>query len=303
MNTNNAILITIDVEDWFQVENFKRWISFSSWPSYKLRVENNIHQILDLLDSTKTCKRYTPNDSRDVPKATFFILGWIAKRIPHLVREIHHRGHEVASHGFNHNLYTDLPLQELKTDLTDSRKYLEDIIGSRIYGHRAPSFSINEKILKVIAECGYSYDSSYNSFAMHDRYGHIDVSQNDRKGIAIKLGKNFHELPISNIKIGRTIFPMGGGAYFRLIPLFLFKMGVKLILAREHAYIFYLHPWEIDPNQPRVNSAFLSYKFRHYTNLRKNREKLATFFESFNESRFITCRQYLEQELSDEYQG
>lgn len=301
MDAKKVILITVDVEDWFQVENFKQWISFTSWPSYELRVEKNIHHLLDLFDSTRSSSRSGNQTTDDKFKATFFVLGWLAKRIPHLIREIHHRGHEIASHGFNHKLYTHLSTKELKADLKDSKKRLEDIIGSCIYGHRAPSFSINAKILKTIEECGYQYDSSYNSFAFHHRYGRINVSQNGKKGIAIALNQKFYELPVSNVKIGNMVLPLGGGAYFRLIPLPLFKMGVRTILTQEHAYLFYLHPWEIDPGQPRMHSAFLSYKFRHYTNINKNRIKLSKFLNAFSESRFSSCRQYLHQKILNGY--
>jgi len=283
----NHILITIDVEDWFQVENFKQYIPFSSWNSYELRVEKNTHKILDLLDSQHS----NPIN----PKVTFFILGWIAERLPHLVREIHARGHEVASHGYYHNLCNKQSVQDLKKDLKYSKKLLEDIIGSRVVGYRAPSFAINDDILKIIEDCGYLYDSSYNSFSMHGRYGRLNLSQNGRKGIAFQISDTFYELPISNIKFWNRIFPFGGGAYFRLIPYFLFRMGVKSILNSEKTYLLYLHPWEIDPKQPRLNNASIFFKFRHYVNLNKTAFKLASFIETFKECSFITCRHYLKQ--------
>ncbi|MFV9645920.1 MAG: XrtA system polysaccharide deacetylase [Desulfobacterales bacterium] len=284
----NHILITIDVEDWFQVENFKQYIPFSLWDSYELRVEKNTHKILDILDSQHS----NPTN----PKATFFILGWIAERLPHLVREIHARGHEVASHGYCHNLCNQQSKEDIKKDLSDSKKMLEDIISAPIYGYRAPSFSIDKDILKIIQDCGYLYDSSYNSFSMHGRYGQLSLSQNGRKGIAFQIADpRFYELPISNIKLWNHIFPFGGGAYFRLIPYFLFRMGVKSILNSEKTYLLYLHPWEIDPEQPRVNSASTFFKFRHYVNLNKTASKLASFIETFKECGFITCHHYLEQ--------
>ena len=304
------ILITIDIEDWFQVENFKQYIPFSSWDSYELRVEKNTHKILDLLDTNPTNSTNPTN-----PKATFFILGWIAERLPHLVREIHARGHEVASHGYNHNLCNQQSYEELKTDLADSKKLLEDIISAPIYGYRAPSFSIDKDMLKIIQDCGYLYDSSYNSFSMHGRYGQLSLSQNGRKGIAFQIPKTDHatstksssinhqssilyELPISNIKLWNHIFPFGGGAYFRLIPYFLFRMGVKSILNSEKTYLLYLHPWEIDPKQPRLNRASIFFKFRHYVNLNKTASRLASFIETFKECSFITCRHYLEQTVT-----
>ncbi|MBW2591051.1 MAG: polysaccharide deacetylase family protein [Deltaproteobacteria bacterium] len=167
----STILLTIDVEDWFQVENFKRHIPFSTWSSYELRVEKNVHRFLDLFDSIKVANNpatsnqqpairnmepghelsaisYEESSKKNI-KATFFILGWIAERLPHLVREIQDRGHEVASHGFNHNLCTEESKRRLKQDLLDSKKLLEDIIGVPVSGYRAPSFSISDNTLKV----------------------------------------------------------------------------------------------------------------------------------------------------------
>ena len=234
---SGTILITIDVEDWFQVENFKSLIPFSSWPSRELRVEKNTRQLLDILGHRR---------------ATFFILGWIAERLPGLVRDIHDQGHEVASHGYHHNLCNQQSVKELEKDLADSKKRLEDIIGASVVGYRAPSFSINEDVLKVIESCGYRYDSSFNSFAMHDRYG-----------------------------------------YFRLIPFPIFRMGIRQIMESDGTYLFYMHPWELDPGQPRVNDAPPSYKFRHYTNLKRVRSKLSGLFKAFRRSEFVTCRDYL----------
>ncbi|MFP3927921.1 MAG: polysaccharide deacetylase family protein, partial [Desulfobacteraceae bacterium] len=159
------ILLTIDVEDWFQVENFKPCIPYSTWSSRDLRVERNTHRLLDLFDSTILN-----------PRATFFILGWIGERLPSLIREIHARGHEVASHGCNHELLSSLDAQALIKDLNKSKSLLEDIIGSRVYGYRAPSFSIDKEILGYIRDAGYLYDSSYNSFSLHGRYGRLPIS-------------------------------------------------------------------------------------------------------------------------------
>jgi len=393
------ILLTIDVEDWFQVENFKQYISFSSWPSRELRVEKNTHRILDLLDSqsvqqrkdtetenqpsfrrkrialsplhprpprlsendggqagAKKAKEKTQKTSKSCLtklKATFFILGWIAERLPSLVREIHARGHEVASHGYFHNLCSECSTEALKEDLTKSKKLLEDIIGEAVFGYRAPSFSINHDILQIIRDCGYLYDSSYNSFAIHGRYGKINISENGKQGIVLPiydvqnrepgtLNRETHilyELPISNLHFrmpfsfacpvkffrkdskvypvelkGRSggqdltgelsalsleqnkygfVLPWGGGGYFRLTPFPLFKLGVNSILKKNHAYVFYFHPWELDPEQPKVRNASPSYKFRHYTNLSKTRAKLLELIQNFTHCNFITCSQYV----------
>jgi polysaccharide deacetylase family protein (PEP-CTERM system associated) len=277
------ILLTFDVEDWFQVENFKQCIPFSSWKDRPFRFEDNTYLILDLLDQFNV-------------KATFFVLGWNAQCAPKLIHDIHTRGHEVASHGYYHNLCHLQSGCALRDDLLNSKKILEDAIGSPVYGYRAPSFSINEKILKVIEECGFLYDSSFNSFGTHSRYGHIDLSRNGKNGVAFQVSENFYELPISNMKLGKYIFPWGGGGYFRLIPSPLFRWGVRSILKKETGYIFYLHPWEIDPEQPKVQKAPILYKFRHYTNLDKSLMKLSSFLETFRKYQFVTCHQYLQRQ-------
>ena len=399
---NHYFLLTIDVEDWFQVENFKQYIPFASWSSYELRVEKNTHRLLDLLDSVScqpSAVSSQPSDNLNQTEShssqfnidhgpestddrqdkkvrgTFFVLGWLAERLPNLVREIHSRGHEVASHGYYHNVCNEQSHEDLKADLCDCKKLLEDIIGAPVFGYRAPSFSINNDILKIIEECGYLYDSSYNSFSMHGRYGHLDLSRNCRRGIALKItstkhqkpllreiftplnsktiqpghdsdsevypvkslpnetrslfnngksrftgayltgakskippgrrplragGQNlkskiFYELPISNLTFAHQVFPWGGGGYFRLIPFTLFKIGIKYILKQENAYLFYFHPWEIDPEQPRVNKASSFYKFRHYINLSKTHIKLSKLIENFTHCNFITCSQYLDE--------
>jgi polysaccharide deacetylase family protein (PEP-CTERM system associated) len=335
MNNRKYILLTIDVEDWFMVENLKPWIPFSSWSSYDLRVERNTHRLLDLFDSIElksprikkngkyrfrqsarlridqnlkskcdsyTEKHYKPiskrqqasgNELTNKVRATFFVLGWIAERLPNLVKEISARGHEVASHGYDHRLSNQLAPDALESELISSKKSLEDIIGAHVYGFRAPSFSINEKTLIDIRDSGYLYDSSYNSFSIHKRYGQVNFEQSNRRGIGFKLSNNFYELPISNLKIVNGIIPLGGGAYFRLIPTFLFKKGIKTILKNEDAYLFYIHPWEIDAEQPRLAQIPLLNKFRHYFNLEKTCSKLIDFIDSFSYCRFIPCSHYL----------
>ncbi len=148
LEEKKTILLTFDVEDWFQVENFKDYIPFSSWDSYNLRVEKNTHTILNLLDSFSF-----------KPKATFFVLGWIAKRLPNLVKEIYRRGHEVANHGNLHHLCTNQSSQEIIEDLRISKELLENIIGNRVHGYRAPSFAINNDILKLVKQTGHLYET------------------------------------------------------------------------------------------------------------------------------------------------
>jgi len=338
VDPNNHFLFTVDVEDWFQVENFKSLIPFDSWNTKDLRVERNTHRILDLLDSAGSVAS---------PKATFFILGWIARKLPHLVREIHFRGHEVASHGVNHHLCTDQSKNALVSDLTESKSLLEDIIGSPIQGYRAPSFSINNDILKIIEDAGYRYDASYNSFDKHGRYGKISTGGLKKKGIAFQISDGFFTIPVSNLNISFNrrksnsnqapeyansvmpdlirhpaaalnhdfrhndnskvpqphrqsknnpiMTPLGGGGYFRLIPYIIFRQGIKSILNQEGAYSFYLHPWELDPSQPRVTDAPQLMKFRHYVNLSSTKNKIQRMLADFKSCHFITCNNYLDK--------
>ena len=285
---NQYILFTVDLEDWFQVENLKPGISRASWSSRELRVEKNTHHILNILDSIKQESGYGPS------RATFFVLGWIAERLPRLVREIHSRGYEVASHGYSHQCCYDFPPDEVKKDLLDSKNLLEDIIGDRVDGYRAPSFSINDDVLKIIESCGYSYDSSYNSFSANRRYGQIQFAGCPTEGISVKISDSFSELPISNLHWKNIVLPWGGGGYFRLIPPGLFCKGVKSILKREGAYVFYVHPWEIDPDQPRVNAIPVSYRFRHYVNLGRTQQKISSLLSHMERCCFVSCRTYLD---------
>lgn len=315
---NHTILLTFDVEDWFQVENFKQCIPFSSWPSCELRVEKNVHRILDLLDSIKlnnstnstnssnpinssnpsnpsnpTTTQHLTLKTQNSPKGTFFVLGWIAERLPHLLREIQARGHEVASHGYDHVLCREQSAEDLKNDLLKSKKLLEDITGAPIYGYRAPGFSVNRDILSLIEDSGYLYDSSFNSFRLNKRYGQIELNGNNGNGILHKISDSFYEIPITNLRIGRQALPWGGGGYFRLIPAQLFKYGVQSILKNQGAYLFYLHPWEIDREQPQVPGVKKSLKLRHYLNLDNTYSKLSSMLNCFKQCHFSTLIQYI----------
>lgn len=287
-NKCSSVLITVDVEDWFQVENFKPWIPFENWDKYELRVEKNVNLLLDLFDSLDKSRV-----SGLQVKATFFILGWLAERLPHMVREIHHRGHEVASHGCFHQLPNRLDPDALFHDLRDSKTLLEDIIGDDVVGYRAPSFAIDETVLAAVEKSGYRYDSSYNSFALHGRYGRVDLSKGKKRGIAISLSRNFWLLPVSNLNLGRFVFPWSGGGYFRLLPFFLFKQGINKIIKADLAYVIYLHPWEIDPGQPKVQEAYPMYRFRHYINLKRTFRRLESLIQDFRNCSFVSCKEYL----------
>jgi peptidoglycan-N-acetylglucosamine deacetylase len=304
-----SFIISIDVEDWFQVENFKSQIHYDSWGKYELRVERNTHRLLDLLDTTrlKTASSrgaiHSNNNNGQTYRlsATFFFLGWLAERLPHLVKEIQARGHEIASHGYTHELCSNLSINHLRSDLLRSKQLLEDLTGTQVYGYRAPSFSIDNIILKLVEDCGYTYDASYNSFASHGRYGKLHTSAFQHKGIAYRISNTFYELPVSNWhllsnpakKNGHNSLPWGGGGYFRLIPSWIFQRGIRSIIQKQGAYHFYMHPWEIDPRQPRVHGLPRSYKFRHYINLQKTEAKLKKLITSFSQYHFFTCYDYL----------
>jgi polysaccharide deacetylase family protein (PEP-CTERM system associated) len=247
--------------------------------------------------SQKSSKSRLKEASRNRIKATFFVLGWLAERLPNLVREIKSRGHEIGSHGCNHELPKLLSIDDLKQDLSDSRKLLEDITGAEVVGYRAPSFAINDEILKIIEDVGYLYDSSYNLFGFHGRYGRISLNGTCKLGIGHKLSDNFYELPIGNLMINRWVLPLGGGAYFRIIPVSVFNLGIKKLLRHQDAYMFYAHPWEFDPEQPMVNQASFNFKFRHYTNLSKTQARLKSLIESFDDCQFVSCHEYLNTKL------
>ena len=294
-----AILITIDVEDWFQVENFKAWIPFETWARRELRVERNVHRLLELFDSIavapidSTTRNPKPETLNPRIRATFFILGWLAKRLPAMVREIRRHGHEVASHGFHHDLPQKLDPAALRQDLEKSKKLLEDILGQAVTGYRAPSFAVDRALLDTLAAAGYRYDSSYNSFALHGRYGKMTLPAGGTNSVARRLHNGILELPVSNLRVGGRVIPWAGGGYFRLMPTGLFIEGVRSILQRDNAYVFYMHPWEVDPGQPRVAQASRWFKFRHYVHLDRTAAKLRRLIESFSHCEFTTCRDYL----------
>lgn len=289
MNSAPAILLTIDVEDWFQVENLRPWFPPDTWNRQQLRVERNTHDILDTLDAITVAHPTNPT----TPKATFFILGWIAERLPGLVREIHKRGHEVASHGHGHMMCNQLDPGELEQDLIQSKKTLEDIIGSEVRGYRAPNFSTSDLALELTRKCAYRFDSSYNDFSRHGRYGTISAKRTDKTDAVIRIGNDFFELPISNLAIGKQTIPWGGGGYFRFLPPAVFNRGIRQILRRSGAYVFYMHPWEIDPGQPRIQEAKGLSGWRHYLNLDKTRGRLQQMISTFKRCNFPTCSQFL----------
>lgn len=258
--------ITIDVEDWFHVENLRWAVPRASWDRCELRVERNVDRILELMD-------------RSDVRGTWFVLGWVAARLPALVRRIAEAGHEVASHGFEHALIPTLSRGEFRDDAERSKKLLEDIIGAEVRGYRAPSFSITDEAIDALEDIGFLYDSSAFPVVAHDRYGRLAGVGADDAIVEIRPG--FHEVCVSCLSLGGRGIPWGGGGYFRLLPYRLFSAGVRRIQAEGRAYVFYLHPWEFDPGQPRPAGLRPSQTFRHYLNLARVEARFARLLADF----------------------
>lgn len=258
-------LLSFDIEDWFQCHNLRPGISRDSWDKRDFRVDENVTLLLDMLDE------------HDV-RATFFILGWVAERAPEMVEEITARGHEVASHGYDHQLLYNQSREEAREDIKQSVSILEKISGSKIYGYRAPSFSITDWATEILADLGFTYDSSLFRVPIHDRYGSLSL---DSTSTFAKLDNGLVEAQLPVVSISRFDIPWAGGAYFRLIPYSLYRRGV-IRAASEEPFIFYLHPWELDTGQPKVQDVPLNYRLRHYTNIKKTEPRLNRLLEEFD---------------------
>jgi len=252
-----TICLSFDVEDWFQVENLREKFPPQTWNKCELRVESNTRKILDLLD------KY------DV-KATFFVLGWIAERKPGLVKEIHSRGHEIASHGYGHIINYELNREEIYEDIKKSKELLESITDDKVVGYRAPNFSVTQDVIDALTTRGFEYDSSYHPFSGNQRYGQLVTNE---KGI-FKLNENLTEIPMSVWKSKFFELSIAGGGYFRLYPYHLFRKLTSSYLKKNDYMIMYFHPWEFDPEQPRVRDVKFSYRFRQYVGLNNNLWKL-----------------------------
>ncbi|MGB9081955.1 MAG: XrtA system polysaccharide deacetylase [Desulfuromonadaceae bacterium] len=262
--------LTIDVEDYFQVNAFARHIRQDQWDTYPLRVDGNTRRILDLLDSFSIT-------------ATFFILGWVAERLPALIKEIHRRGHEIACHGYGHELVYAIGPERFRSDIHRSKILLEDQCGERVNGYRAPSYSITGKslwALNILVEEGFTYDSSVFPI-IHDTYGIPDAQRFPHR-LQTEAGP-LMEFPLTTLPLrigGKEMrLPIAGGGYLRLLPAEFVAWGIKRINNQEkQPTVLYFHPWEIDPDQPRIKAGFKS-RFRHYLNLDKTEGKLAYLFK------------------------
>jgi polysaccharide deacetylase family protein (PEP-CTERM system associated) len=271
--------MTIDVEDYFHVSAFADVVSPASWDAYESRVCRNTERLLTLFESA------------DV-RATFFVLGWVADRFPRLIRDIHAAGHEIASHSYDHGLVYEKTPEEFRKDLQRARTAIEMAVGVTVRGYRAPSYSVTERslwALDVLISEQYEFDASIYP-VRHDRYGiprwprHIQLLK--------RSGGDLWELPGSTVARLGVNLPMGGGGYFRLLPYWWTQAGITRLNAQEHRpAVFYLHPWEIDPDQPRLNGRALS-RFRHYRNLELTEGRLRRLLKEF---RFGTVSDVLGQ--------
>jgi len=253
--------MTIDVEDWFHVENLRPAIDRGAWDGYERRVEANTQRCLERLDEAGA-------------SATFFVLGWVAKRCPQLVRDIADAGHEVASHGYGHELVTHLTPDAFTRDADRARGLLQDLSAQPIDGYRAPCFSITDWALPILRHLGHRYDSSYHPVAGHDRYGRIRGVDPDRTLTEILPG--FYEAAVATLPLLGRRLPWGGGGYFRLLPYSLYLAGLRKRLAAWRPVVFYLHPWELDARPPRLSARDGIPRlnaFRHYHGLDRTTDK------------------------------
>ena len=269
--------MSVDVEDYYQVSAFDRVVDRSSWEGRESRVVANTHRLLDLFDEAET-------------RATFFVLGWIAERHPELVRSIVSRGHELASHGYGHELIYNLTPEQFRDDVRRAKAVLEHAGGVPVLGYRAPSYSVVEQslwALDVLVEEGHVYDASIFPIR-HDRYGIPDAPRHVH--IRTVSAGSIVEMPVATVRWAGMNLPVGGGGYFRLLPYAFTRWGfTRLNTVEKRPAMFYLHPWEIDPAQPRIAADAVG-RLRHYRNLHKTESRLRALLSDF---RFSTAADVL----------
>ena len=260
--------LTVDVEDYFQVEALSGRIPRESWDSRECRIESSMRRILALCGERGA-------------KGTFFTLGWIARRYPKLVREIVAEGHELASHGHDHLRADRVSRDQFGRDISDAKKILEDISGKPVQGYRAPCFSISQQnlwALEAIRGAGYSYSSSIYPIR-HDAYG---LPAAPRHAFRPFERDDFLEIPVTSLRALGSNWPCGGGGYFRLLPLFWSLSALKRVAQHEQRpCVFYFHPWEMDPGQPRISALPFKSRLRHYTNLDRMEGRIGKLLERF----------------------
>ena len=260
--------MSVDVEDYFQVSAFENTISSKDWDTLPCRVETNTNRILDLFAEHDT-------------KATFFMLGWVAERYPELVRSIVDSGHELASHGYTHTRVTQQTPEAFSEDIAKTKSLLEDIAGCEVLGYRAASYSIVKKTLwahDLLQEAGYRYSSSIYPIH-HDLYGIPDAPRfsyyPNEQGLL--------EIPITTVSLLSHNFPCGGGGYFRLLPYRVSRWAMQHVNKTDkQSCVFYFHPWEIDPEQPRQQGISRKTQFRHYLNLERMKDRISRLLTDFN---------------------
>ncbi len=274
--THNAL--SVDLEEYFQVSNFDHCIDRGRWDDQPSRVRDQTARLLDAFQATGS-------------KATFFVLGWIAERHGALLRQIAEAGHEIACHGYGHELVYELGPEAFRKDIRRARQAIEDACGVAVTGYRAPSYSVTEKslwALPILAEEGFVYDSSIFPIH-HHRYGIPDFA---RHPVEIELGegRSIHEFPLTTLKAGPLTLPVAGGAYLRFLPAALFRWAYGRLVAGGHPTVLYTHPWEIDAEQPRQDVS-LKVRINHYYNLGRTEGRLRRLLERF---RFTSLREVLD---------
>lgn len=260
--------MTVDVEDYFQVSAFEKHISRNDWDRMPCRVEFNTNRILQLFEDKGV-------------KATFFTLGWVAERFPQLIRGIVEYGHELACHGYSHVRVTEQTPEQFRNDVTRSKHLLEDISGVEVKGYRAASYSIGKSNLwahDVLDQSGFIYSSSIYPIK-HDLYGMPEAPRFAFKAVT---SGGLLEIPVTTIQFGEKNFPCGGGGYFRLLPYPLYRWALNQVNKKDRqSGIFYFHPWEIDPDQPRQKGVDVKTRFRHYLNLGRMENRLNQLLGDF----------------------
>lgn len=260
--------MTCDVEDYFQVSAFDTVVARERWTAMESRIERNVDRVLALLDEASV-------------KATFFTLGWIAERYPQVVRRIAEQGHEVASHGYAHRRACEQDIDQFDQDIRSSKAVLEDLSGQPVLGYRAPSFSIGERNLwafDLLAAAGYAYSSSIYPI-VHDHYG---MPAAPRFAFRPHGDSGLLEVPVATVRMGGRKLPAGGGGYFRLLPYALSRwMLARINRVDGEPAVFYFHPWELDPDQPRPAGTGLKTRFRHYVNLHRTEDRLRALARDF----------------------
>lgn len=269
--------ISIDLEDWFCVHNLSKAIRRDDWDSCELRVHDSTRRLIELFDRYNT-------------KATFFVLGWVAERIPELVKELDDLGHEIAVHGYDHLLLTEISPEQFDADLARGLKAIEQCgVKSRPLGFRAPSFTMVNKTkewaLPILEKHQFKYDSSVFPVGFHPDYGMVEAPLTP-----YKITPELLEFPMSCLEVFGRRFPFSGGGYFRLFPYAYTKYCMQKVNAQGRPAVFYLHPWELDPGQPKVKNLSFSQRFRHYRNIDQTEKRLEKLLNDFQ---FTTIREVL----------